>query len=231
MIGWIAHNNMKKIWIVFSMVLAACSGSRDNGSGGTDIHVPSPEVQCVQLVCEILEGTSGHAMTGRQLAALGDSILEANHENWAGMYSIDDMRGLFSVNLPTNETDNVPRMGAYRDSLSGGTITFSPADYQLAKESSESTEFPIRPICQADIRIVYEPFDNLPEKTERMLVEQRGNGIVTLYHIVFRKGEKEGERIYFPEYRNIIIYVYPDGDSIMTSCGYEKTKRIYRYKN
>ena len=64
-----------------------------------------------------------------------------------------------------------------------------------------------------------------------MLVEQRGNGIVTLYHTVSYKGDEEGERVYFPEYRNIIVYVYPDGDSLMTSCGYEETKRIYRYKN
>lgn len=226
------------------MVFIGCGGKRgpvandggksepvaDDGGKG-DIHVPFPEEQCLQLVCEHLMSTSGHAMTGRQLAALGDSFLVANREKLTGLYSVDDMMGLFSINLPTNETDNVPRMGVYRDSLSGGTITFSPADSQLAKESAESSEFPIRPICQADIRIVYEVYDRLPEKSERMLVEQRGNGIVTLYHTVSRRGDEEGERIFFPEYRNIIVYVYPDGDSLMTSCGYEKTKRIYRYKN
>ena len=222
---------MRKNWLLLTIVLAACSCSHDNGGGEAEIQNYSPEEQCVLLVCEILMGTSGHAMTGSQLAELDSSFLNANQEKLMGNYSVDEMRGLFSINLPSNETDNVPRMGVYRDSLSGGTITFSPADSQLAKESAESSEFPIRPICQADIRIVYEVYDRLPEKSERMLVEQRGNGIVTLYHTVSRRGDEEGERIFFPEYRNIIVYVYPDGDSLMTSCGYEKTKRIYRYKN
>ena len=222
---------MRNIWLLLTIVLTACSGNRDNSAGEAEINVPSPEEQCVQLVCEILMGTSGHAMTGKQLAELGDSFLDANQEKWIGEYSVDQMRELFSINLPTNETDNVPRMGVYLDSLSGGTITFSPADSQLAKASAESTEFPIRSICQADLRIVYDIYDSLPEETERMLVEQRGNGIVTLYHTVSREGDEEGERIYFPEYRNIIVYVYPDGDSLMTSCGYEETKRIYRYMN
>lgn len=231
---------MKRICILLTvacmslMTFIGCAGKRapvaDSG-GEADIDAPSPEEQCVQLVCEHLMSTSGHAMTGRQLAALGDSFLVANRERLMGRYSVDEMMGLFSINLPTNETDNVPRMGVYLDSLSGGTITFSPADSLLAKESAESTEFPIRPICQADIRIIYENYYSLPKESERMLVEQRGNGIVTLYHTVSYKGDEEGERVYFPEYRNIIVYVYPDGDSLMTSCGYEETKRIYRYKN
>lgn len=231
---------MKRICILLTvacmslMTFIGCAGKRApiaDGGGEADIDAPSPEEQCVQLVCEHLMSTSGHAMTGRQLAALGDSFLVANRERLMGRYSVDEMMGLFSINLPTNETDNVPRMGVYLDSLSGGTITFSPADSLLAKESAESTEFPIRPICQADIHIIYENYYSLPKESERMLVEQRGNGIVTLYHTVSYKGDEEGERVYFPEYRNIIVYVYPDGDSLMTSCGYEETKRIYRYKN
>ena len=196
----------------------------------TEIHAPSPEEECVGLLYTILGSDSGHAMSGRQIAALDDGVLETD---WAGsVLSPDALKGLFSINLPTNDTDNLPRMGLYKESVSGGTINFSTADAQLANHSITSDEFPIRPACQADIRIVYEDWctsESLPEESERMLVEQRGNGILTLYHTVMRRGDND-ERIYFPEYRNIVVYVYPDGDSLLTTCGYEATKRIYRYQ-
>ncbi len=219
------------------LLLAACGSHRgDNGSdgigivGSDGIHAPSPEEECVSLLFDILMSDSGHAMSGRQIAGLDDGALETE---WAAcVLSPGAMKGLFCVNLPTNASDNLPRMGVYKDAVSNGTITFSKADAALEQQSMASTEDPIRPACQADIRIVYYDWESpecLPEKSERMLVEQRGQGILTLYHTVARRGDRD-ERIYFPEYRNIVIYVYPDADSLLTTCGYEATKRIYRYE-
>lgn len=202
--------------MALALVLTACKNSpaqqqvSEQEIPGTEYPEPAPEEQASAWLCDVLMSQEGCAITAERLAQL---------------------KGTGVINLPVNSDDVMPRMGKYENAETGATIVFKP--YTNEKDT-------IKPICQADLRLAYHSWDtacHLPEGTcETRCIQNRGRGILAIYHIVHDYGPRNGShRCYedhpdgYPEYMGALLYVYPGADSLMYTCGYEASKRIYRY--
>ena len=191
--------------------LAACGERNANGENEENVYPqPFPEEECMNYLGDFLDSEAGSVADGAHIVALkSNNGLNAE---------VDSM---FSIGLPVNETNVLPRMGTYRDPLSGGTLVFSETD------ASQDT---IHPVAAAAMRIVYhewETNESVPQKVDKRVVHDRGNGILTFYRMVCHCDDHPDG---YPEYCPIVAYVYPDRDSLMTSTGYAESRRIYRFE-
>ena len=213
-------------WSVSGMLLIACHSGSGKMTTDTVYPKPSPEEQALSWLCDVLMSKEGSSMTAERLAQLKgtDTIPGVMEPEGAE----DCMR---NINLPVNSEDVLPRMGKYENKETGATIVFKP--YTNEKDT-------LNPVCQADFRLAWHSWDKqcyLPEDTcETRCIQNRGRGILAIYHIVHDFGPNEGRhRCYedhpngYPEYWGALIYVYPGADSLIFTCGYEESKRTYKY--
>lgn len=214
------NRNMRR-WAMTMMAmtlgLMACGSKSAGNSGEGDYPEPSRQQACMNRLYDVLMSPEGRAMTGAQLAVYADTTR---------------LRNVFKIALPVGEDDQLPRMGTYRNDETGGTIIFR----QLTEEDPLDT---IHAVCQAAVRIVhfeYEDSTSLPQTGDTLLVQDRGRGILTGFRYVHRGGPNGGKhRCYdqhpdgYPEYASWVLAVYPGADSLLYTCGYEASKRTYRY--
>lgn len=228
---------MKKQYILVAMmalalVLTACKNSTsqqqnsEQETAGTEYPEPSPEEQASAWLCDVLMSKEGSAITAERLAQLKGT------DKIPGMTEYqNDEDSIRNINLPLNSEDVLPRMGKYENEETGATIVFKP--YTNKKDT-------INPICQADFRIAWHSWDKqccLPEDTcETRCIQNRGRGILAIYHIVHDFGPRNGSHSCYenhpdgyPEYWGALLYVYPGADSLIFTCGYEESKRVYRF--
>ena len=226
------HFSMLATCMVMGMALIACHSGTSQLTGNnaandnTAIDAPSPEEDALSWLCDVLMSKEGSALTAEQLARLKGT------DKIAGvMEPLNDEDSIRSINLPVNNEDVLPRMGKYENKETGATIVFKP--YVNEKDT-------INPVCQADLRIAWHSWDNrcyLSEDTcETRCIQNRGRGILAIYHIVHDFGPRNGSHTCYedhpdgyPEYWGALIYVYPGADSLIFTCGYEESKRVYRF--
>lgn len=206
----------KKIFALLPVVvlmLTACHQTTGDNGGGVPYPMPSAEEEAMAWLYATLMSDAGHAMTGEQLAQLKKD------------------RSINDVSLPVNDADVLPRMGMYKNDPTGGTIVFKP--YTNEKDT-------INPICQADFRVPFHSWEEkvyLPDDScYTECIQNRGKGIMAIYRIVHQGGPNGGRhRCYakhpdgYPEYWGVLLYVYPGADSLLFTCGYEKSKRVYHF--
>ena len=188
--------------------LAACDKPAANR--GDDYPMPGMQEECMNHLYRILMSPEGRAMKGTQLAVLRDT---------------GKLRNVFGIDLPTCGDNQLPRMGTYRDAAKGAAYEFLP----LAAVDPLDT---IHAVCRAVAN-----FGNEGATPDTLLVHNRGNGILTLFRYVHRGGPYGGKhRCYdkhpdgYPEYSTVVLSVYPGGDSLIISSGYEESKCVYRYE-
>lgn len=216
-------NSMKLLvmaMMAVAMGMVGCSSKPADNSGTVDgdgYPMPNMQQACMNRLNHILMSDEGRAMTGKQLAELTDP---------------EKLRNMFQIALPVCDDDQLPCMGTYLNEETGGTIVFSP----ITVEDPLDT---IHAVCNAAYRIVYFDYEDstcLLEAYDTVLVHNRGNGIMSFYRYVHRGGPNGGKhRCYdkhpdgYPEYGSLLLSVYPGGDSLVYTCGYEKSKRVYRF--
>lgn len=216
-----SKNNLRLFAVTMLAVvlgMVACGSKPANNGGGDNYPEPSMQQACMNHLYDVLMSVEGRAMTGIQLASLTDTVR---------------LRNVFQTALPITDDDQLPRMGVYRDAETGGTIVFSP----VTEEDPLDT---IHAVCNVAFRIVsfdYEDSTCLPIDYDTLLVHNRGNGILSFFRYVHRGGPNGGKhRCYdrhpdgYPEYKSMLLSVYSGGDSLVYTCGYEKSKRMYRYQ-
>ena len=222
------HFSMLATCLVMGMGLIAChSGtSQLTGHNNTVIDAPLPEEEAMFWLWDVLMSPEGSALTAEQLAQL-----KWTDKTFGVMEPLNDDDTIRNINLPVNSEDVLPRMGKYENEETGATIVFKP--YTNKKDT-------INPVCQADLRIAWHSWDEqcyLPEDTcETRCIQNRGRGILAIYHIVHDFGHRNGSHDCYedhpdgyPEYWGALLYVYPDADSLIFTCGYEESKRVYRF--
>lgn len=211
---------------VLGMLLIACHSGSGKMTTDTVYPEPSPEEQALSWLADVLMSKEGSSMTAERLAQLKGTdtipgVMGPEHDE-------DSIR---NINLPVNSEDVLPRMGKYENKETGATIVFKP--YTNEKDT-------LNPVCQADLRLAWHSWDAqcyLPKDTcETRCIQNRGRGILAIYHIVHDFGPRDGRHDCYedhpdgyPEYWGALIYVYPGADSLIFTCGYEESKRIYRF--
>jgi len=222
------HFSMLATCLVMGMTLIGCHSrtSQMTGHNNTVIDAPLPEEEALSWLADVLMSEGGSSLTAEQLAHL-----KGTDKIPGVMEPQNDEDSIRNINLPVNSEDVLPRMGKYENEETGATIVFKP--YTNKKDT-------INPICQADLRLAWHSWDTqcyLPEDTcETRCIQNRGRGILAIYHIVHDFGPNEGRHDCYedhpngyPEYWGVLLYVYPGADSLMYTCGYEESKRIYRF--
>lgn len=224
--------DFKKLRILVYVAMLAMFGSCfGNGTGGNDggeegggmesYPMPSPREECARHLNDVLHSSAGWWMTPEELASLSGGER--------------DIKGLFDVGLPVNDTDVLPRLGVYRNPESGGFIKF-----REFTEKDELEPDTIHPVCAAEICMVFFDWESkasLPDSTDAFYhnyrVQNRGKGIFTLYHMCHRHcfcSHHDDHPDGFPEWLGAVFYVYPGADSIKVSVGYRKSHRMYYYQ-
>ena len=123
----------------------------------------------------------------------------------------DKMRGAVGpdIQLPITDLDVLPRDSVlYTNPSTGSTLLFTLND------STDSLN------CVGTVTINQNVFREIvwAASSPVLQLQARGKSLYTLF-------EYDEE---VPEWQGVIIYVYPDADSLLVTHGYEKPERVFR---
>ena len=136
------------------------------------------------------------------------------------------------VDLPLTNSDTRPKDSVgYVDVNSGSIMSFR---FDVENGNLPNTLGKVFIEWRENVWSIANGNANNPEY-DTCYVESRGKGVYSLYY--YEKQYKAdrlqtyslGNPLTVPERLGMLLFVYPDADSILVQCGSEESKRIYRY--
>ncbi|MBR3455144.1 MAG: hypothetical protein IKH26_07470 [Bacteroidaceae bacterium] len=159
-----------------------------------------PDANVEQALISLLNSEEGKKMTADDLNSLRSSKKVG-----------DKMRGAVGpdIQLPITDLDVLPRDSVlYTNPLTGSTLWFS-----FNGRTDSLNAVGTVTINQKEFREVV-----WTASSPVMHLQSRGKSLYTLFEY-----NEDG-----PEWQGVIIYVYPDADSLLVTHGYEKPERVFR---
>ena len=153
---------------------------------------------------DLLNAEGGPVLTIDQLM---DSISELNRH--------DD----FSVLFPLTDVDQRPLEGVYQNPVTGSTLQFHPAEQRDS----------ILTVGTVDINQQTELEVTLTTKPVTKFVQARGKSVYALYE-VNTSTDSLGTGRQWASWSRVLLFVYPGGDSIMTTRGSKHLTHIFRHQ-
>ena len=143
-------------------------------------------------------------------------------DNWSdvinakrGWMTAEELASLSNVNvkvtLPVHPENPMPKMGVtYRQKSTGGYITFR--DSVIVGDT-------LHTIGVADYQLCEPLYFSFNEKGATSMVQNRGKGIFTLYHMNRVRNREDGTARYEPQWDAAVISVFPGADSLLICRG------------
>jgi len=159
-----------------------------------------PDANVEHALIGLLNSEEGQKMTADELNSLRASKKLG-----------DKMRGAIGpdIQLPISDLDVLPRDSVlYTNPMTGSTLCFN-----LSGTVDSLNAVGTVTINQKEFReIVWSTNSSV------LQLQSRGKSLYTLFEY-----NENG-----PEWQGVIIYVYPDADSLLVTHGYEKPERVFR---
>ena len=163
------------------------------------------------------EGTS-------QRNYIGNFLNEPENSSMGAKELIDSLqkRGSDWMYLPFSLTDLDVRpeaKGCYKDPVTGSTLQFNldltdDPDYSIGTVDVETHGVFVMGTTSAD-----DSFTNY--------LQPRGNSLYTLYECEPADSTTADSVAPIRVFNHVLLYVYPSGDSIMTTCGHKQTTNLF----
>lgn len=181
-------------------------------------------VSCLSLCMTLLTGCDPKGNYARNRLWL---LLQYNPDMTAEalLDSLEEYNSVvsdFDVHLPATDADTRPHTdGRYVNPKTGSSLQFVLSDTVDAPYGIGTVS--IRQQSYNELTF----YDN--DSTYVESVHAWGKGIYTTYKFVF-KTDNKGNAGYERTHECYLMFVYPGGDSILTTQGYKASENVFRYK-